>query len=121
MKLQLPTFIGQKFTKSTTALAVIASICAPYAASACTSIFLPTTDGSGVYARTMEFAFELKSNALMIPRQFELSSIGADGKIGKKWKGKYAARRCALAWPRSAGPAGRRSAAGVGQPAQGGS
>lgn len=91
MKLQLPTFIGQKFTKSATALAVIASICAPYAASACTSIFLPTTDGSGVYARTMEFAFELKSNALMIPRQFELSSIGADGKIGKKWKGKYAA------------------------------
>lgn len=91
MKLQLPNFMTQKFAKSVTALAVIASVSAPYAASACTSILLPTTDGSGVYARTMEFAFELKSNALMIPRQFELSSTGADGKIGKKWKGKYAA------------------------------
>lgn len=91
MKPHLSYFVGKKLAQSATALMVIGAIFAPYAASACTSIMLPTTDGSGVYARTMEFAFELKSKALMIPRQYELSSTGADGKPGMKWKSKYAA------------------------------
>ncbi|MDR0253204.1 MAG: choloylglycine hydrolase family protein [Brucellaceae bacterium] len=72
-------------------MTVIAAVSAPYAAAACTSFLLPTTDGSGIYARTMEFGIELKSNALVIPRHFTLHTTGADGKPGKKWKGKYAA------------------------------
>ncbi len=91
MNFKISSFLKSAPVKTATALSVVASVFAPYAASACTSIFLPTTDGSGVYARTMEFAFELKSNAMVIPRQFELSSTGADGKTGMKWKGKYAA------------------------------
>ena len=87
----LPNFLKNKFFKSATALTVIAAVSAPYAAAACTSFLLPTTDGSGVYARTMEFGMELKSNALVIPRGFELSTTGADGKPGKSWKGKYGA------------------------------
>ncbi|WOC15080.1 linear amide C-N hydrolase [Pseudochrobactrum sp. MP213Fo] len=91
MKQHFSHFIKQRLIKQVSALAVITAIAAPYPASACTSLLLHTTDGSGVYARTMEFAFELKSNALMIPRQYQLSSTGADGKTGMKWQGKYAA------------------------------
>ncbi|VVN46549.1 linear amide C-N hydrolase [Pseudomonas fluorescens] len=90
LKRHAPKSIGQKFVKAATVFTVIVSVFSFGVASACTSILLPTTDGSGVYARTMEFAFELKSNALVIPRQFELSSTGVDGKTGKKWKAKYA-------------------------------
>lgn len=91
MKRQFSKFIGQKFVKSATAFTVIASVCAPYTASACTSFLLPTSDGSGIYARTMEFGIELKSNALVIPRAYTLHSTGAGGKPGMNWKGKYAA------------------------------
>lgn len=80
-----------KTTKSITALAVISLVLAPYTASACTSLLLPTTDGSGVYARTVEFGFELRSEAMVIPRGFEMSTTGPDGKTGMNWNGKYAA------------------------------
>ena len=65
MNSRFPNFLKNKFLKSATALTVIAAISAPYAAAACTSFLLPTTDGSGIYARTMEFGIELKSNALV--------------------------------------------------------
>ena len=91
MKPRLPHFLERKFVKSATALAVIAAVSAPYAAAACTSFLLQTTDGSGIYARTMEFGIELKSNALVIPRAYTLHTTGADGKPGMNWKGKYAA------------------------------
>ncbi|MDM7851567.1 choloylglycine hydrolase family protein [Pseudochrobactrum kiredjianiae] len=69
----------------------MAAVSAPYAAAACTSFLLPTTDGSGIYARTMEFGIELKSNALVIPRAYTLQTTGADGKPGMSWQGKYGA------------------------------
>ncbi|MGU3575273.1 linear amide C-N hydrolase [Brucellaceae bacterium C25G] len=80
----------RNITPSLASFAAIIAMLTPYTAAACTSILLPTTDGSGVYARTMEFGFELQSDAMVIPRGFQLSSTGADGKTGMKWRGKYA-------------------------------
>ncbi|MBB4094116.1 choloylglycine hydrolase family protein [Ochrobactrum pecoris] len=63
----------------------------PQAAFACTSFVLSTTDNGYVYARTMEFAFELKSDLVVIPRKYQITSTAAQGKPGMKWKGQYAA------------------------------
>lgn len=60
-------------------------------AEACTSLLIPTSDGSFVYARTMEFAVDLQSQALVIPRNFAMSGTAAGGKPGKQWTTKYAA------------------------------
>lgn len=91
MKLQFSRFFNRITLKSATALSVIVAVSAPYAASACTSFVIPTTDGSGIYARTMEFGVELESNALVIPRGYTLKTEAADGKEGMSWKAKYAA------------------------------
>jgi len=64
---------------------------APQAALACTSFVLPTTDGSVVYGRTMEFAFPINSEMIVIPRNFALAASAPEGKTGKEWKAKYAA------------------------------
>lgn len=60
-------------------------------AGACTSLVIPTTDGSRVYARTMEFAIEIDSQALLLPRHFAMHGSAAGGKPGKAWTTKYAA------------------------------
>lgn len=91
MKKKTYISIKSKIIKYSILLTIITSISVPSQTYACTSILLPTSDGSGIYARTMEFAFELSSNALVIPRQYELNSTGANGKTGKKWRAKYAA------------------------------
>lgn len=70
---------------------VAASLVAPHAAQACTSFILPTSDGSTVYGRTMEFAFELKSDIIFIPRSHALQASGAEDVTGKTWTSKYAA------------------------------
>lgn len=59
---------------------------------ACTSLLIPTSDGGYVYGRTMEFGFELKSEAIVVPRQFACKGTGPDGQpSGKTWSTKYAA------------------------------
>lgn len=70
---------------------IATALIAPQAALACTSFVLPTSDGGSVYGRTMEFAFELKSDVIAIPRGFEITASAPEGATGKKWKGKYAA------------------------------
>ena len=57
---------------------------------ACTSLLLPTSEGGYIYGRTMEFGFELKSEAIVIPRNFSFTATGPDGKPGKTWTSKYA-------------------------------
>lgn len=59
---------------------------------ACTSIILPTTEGSYVYGRTMEFGIPLQSQILVSPRNFDYKGVGIDGKPGSGlgWKSKYA-------------------------------
>lgn len=57
---------------------------------ACTSLVLTAADGSRVYGRTMEFAFELSSDAIVIPRQHAFTATGPNGQTGLSWNAKYA-------------------------------
>ena len=59
-------------------------------AQACTGILLTATDGTVVHARTMEFAIELNSEAMVVPRGFARTGTTPDGKPGLKWAAKYA-------------------------------
>lgn len=70
---------------------VAAMIATPQLALACTSFLIRTSDNGAVYARTMEFAFELESRAMVIPRAYKLSSSGPGGSPAMSWTGKYAA------------------------------
>ena len=60
------------------------------AARACTSLVLTAADGSRVYGRTMEFAFPLESDAIVIPRKHAFTGTGPSGQKGLQWSGKYA-------------------------------
>ncbi len=60
-------------------------------AQACTSFLLRTSDGGAVYGRTMEFGFQLASEAIVIPRRFALTATGPGGKPGLAWTAKFAA------------------------------
>lgn len=57
---------------------------------ACTGIRLSAADGSVIHARTMEFAVDIKSDVIMIPRGYARTGSTPDGKQGLKWKAKYA-------------------------------
>jgi len=57
---------------------------------ACTGILLTAADGSVVHARTMEFAIDIQSDVIMIPRGYARTGSTPDGKEGLKWKAKYA-------------------------------
>jgi choloylglycine hydrolase len=78
-------------TRATLALLVTTTLVAPHVAQACTSFLLPTSDGGSVYGRTMEFAFDLESQAIVIPRNYALAAQGPDNKPGMTWSSKYAA------------------------------
>ncbi len=57
---------------------------------ACTGIRLTAEDGSVVHARTMEFAIDIHSDVMMVPRGYARTGTTPDGKEGLKWKAKYA-------------------------------
>lgn len=58
----------------------------------CTGIRLIADDKVVVYARTMEFGKDMKSNILTIPRNYSLIATAPSGKAeGLSWKSKYAA------------------------------
>lgn len=61
-------------------------------AQACTSLIVPTTEGSYVYGRTMEFGIPLNSEIMVTPRDYDFQGVGNDGKPGSglSWKSKYA-------------------------------
>jgi choloylglycine hydrolase len=67
---------------------VICSVFEP--AMACTGIRLVAKDGSVVHARTLEFAIELHSEIMMVPRGYARTGDTPDGKEGLKWTAKYA-------------------------------
>ena len=58
---------------------------------ACTGIRLTAADGTVVHARTLEFAIDIKSDVIMIPRGFSMTGTTPDGKEGLKWSQQYAA------------------------------
>lgn len=81
--------------RSLTKYALCASLAAalafaPAVASACTGIRIVAEDNSVVRARTMEFAIDLKSDLILVPRGTERTATAPDGAKGKAWKAKYA-------------------------------
>ncbi len=61
------------------------------ASHACTGITLCATDGTVVHARTMEFAIDIHSDVLVIPRGYARVGSTPDGQQGLKWSSKFAA------------------------------
>jgi choloylglycine hydrolase len=57
---------------------------------ACTGIMLIAEDGTVVHARTMEFAIDIHSDVIMVPRGYVRTGTTPDGKPGLKWTSKYA-------------------------------
>jgi choloylglycine hydrolase len=80
--------IVRKVISSTFAIALLASG-AP-SAQACTGITLTAADGTVVHARTLEFAIDLHSDVMMVPRGYSRVGSTPDGKPGLQWKTKYA-------------------------------
>ena len=56
---------------------------------ACTGITIKPKDGSVIFARTLEFAADLKSNVIVIPRGKEYVGTAPGDKPGLRWKTKY--------------------------------
>src|SRR3989440_3253924 len=73
-------------------LMVVAVICSLLGneAHACTGIRLIAEDGTVVHARTMEFAIDIHSDVIMVPRGYARVGTTPDGREGLKWKAKYA-------------------------------
>ncbi len=58
-------------------------------ASACTGITIKPKDGSVIFARTLEFAADIKSNIIIVPRGQEYIGTAPGDKLGIRWKTKY--------------------------------
>ena len=57
----------------------------------CTGITLEAKDGAVVFGRTLEFAKNLKSEVIVVPRNMKFTGMTADGRNGLEWKTKFAA------------------------------
>lgn len=57
----------------------------------CTGVCLQAQDGSIVYARTLEFGYDLQSQVLFLPRGHQTVGTTASGNPGLAWKSRYAA------------------------------
>jgi choloylglycine hydrolase len=58
-------------------------------AAACTGITIKPKDGSIIFARTLEFAEDIKSNIIIVPRGREYVGSTPTGKPGLGWKTKH--------------------------------
>lgn len=81
-----------KLKKTLLAILIGNASMAPISGLACTSLIVPTTEGSFVYGRTMEFGIPLKSDIMVVPRGYDFKGVGTDGKAGSglNWTSKYA-------------------------------
>jgi choloylglycine hydrolase len=71
-------------------LVVLAQVVAcPSHAWACTGITIKPKDGSVIFARTLEFAVDIKSNIIIVPRGREYVGTAPGDKPGLRWKTKY--------------------------------
>jgi len=61
----------------------------PSTAPACTGITIKPKDGSVIFARTLEFAVDIKSNIIIVPRGKEFVGTAPGDKAGLRWKTKY--------------------------------
>jgi len=80
------------FRKVVSAVAVAAMLLSGVVQSvqACTGITVIAVDGTIVHARTMEFAIDIHSDVIVVPRGYARTGTTPDGKEGLKWKSKYA-------------------------------
>ena len=86
----LPGHCGRAFRR-VVAVSLAGAFAFVESAQACTSFLLRTSDGGAVYGRTMEFAYNLSSQAIVVPRQFAFTATGPGGKPGLAWKSRHAA------------------------------
>ncbi|CAA0121586.1 Choloylglycine hydrolase [BD1-7 clade bacterium] len=59
-------------------------------ASACTGIQINANDGTVIHARTLEFAVDIESDVIIVPRGFERTGSTPDKQTGARWASKYA-------------------------------
>jgi len=72
-------------------LVVLAQVAAcPALLWACTGITIKPKDGSIIFARTLEFAVDIKSNIIVVPRGKEYVGTAPGDKPGLSWRTKYA-------------------------------
>ncbi len=57
---------------------------------ACTGILIKAQDGTVVHARTLEFAVDLKSDVIMVPRGYSRIATAPNSEDGMSWTSKYA-------------------------------
>lgn len=69
-------------------VAIVLGIDIP-SASACTGIRIKPKDGSVIVARTLEFADDIHSNIIVIPREKAFVGTAPGDKAGLRWKTKY--------------------------------
>ena len=69
-------------------IAILVAVGVP-AASACTGIRIKPKDGSVIFARTLEFADDLQSNIIVIPRGKAFVGTAPGDKPGLPWKAKH--------------------------------
>lgn len=55
----------------------------------CTAFMLKAEDGGVVVGRTMEFAIDLKSDVIVVPRGRESEGTGPGGAPGLRWRSRY--------------------------------
>lgn len=93
MSLERPCLQGscRRVLRGTAIISLSSALAFAQSAQACTSFLLRTSDGGAVYGRTMEFGFQLTSEAIVVPRQFPFAATGPGGKPGLVWTSRYAA------------------------------
>ena len=79
-----------RLRKALVTLVVLSQVVAcPSLVWACTGIMIKPKDGSVIFARTLEFAVDLKSNIIVVPRGKEYVGTAPGDKPGLSWKTKY--------------------------------
>jgi choloylglycine hydrolase len=76
--------------RSISSVAILCSLLMCGSAPACTGIRIRPQDGSVIAARTLEFAADLRSNVVVIPRNTSEVGTAPGGKPGLRWTSKYA-------------------------------
>jgi choloylglycine hydrolase len=80
----------KRVIRATATVAILAlSTLVQSTAPACTGITIKPKDGSIIFARTLEFGMDLKSNILIVPRGKEFVGTAPGDKAGLRWKTKY--------------------------------
>src|SRR5580658_6708131 len=65
------------------------AIACPSLVYACTGITIKTKDGSIIFARTLEFALDIKSDIIVIPRGMPYAGTVPGDKPGLRWTSRY--------------------------------